>query len=212
MFNHDNIKPYVYCILKEAGFHTVDLSAAESLTEMFQSCKYRPRFSIIPFHFWFTTISSKILEISVILEIGKNTRAFCEAAGRVEPLPCDVILALIDLGLQINGMEEYTFRSHRQILPAPVQSAPSKQLSLLAAGLKQQHPHYIPNHLPQFPDPHAYTRSPVSSVPEFLLRIIGLSWTTNRWFLTDPQKTGHGIRSHSWKGSQSETWSGKGVE
>lgn len=99
---------------------------------------------------------------SVITEIGKTSRMFTEAAGRVEPLPADITLALIDMGLSLNGMEQYALRNNRHLMPAPTQSSQVKQLSMLAAGSKQHLPHYIPNHLPQFPDPHAYTRTPVS--------------------------------------------------
>lgn len=40
MSNHDILRPYVCCILKEVGFHTVDYAAVETLTEIFQSCEY----------------------------------------------------------------------------------------------------------------------------------------------------------------------------
>lgn len=102
--------------------------------------------------------------LPVISEIAKTSRMFTEAAGRVEPLPADVTLALIDMGLSLNGMEQYAFRPNRHAMPPPAQSTQVKQLSLLAAGSKQHLPHYIPNHLPQFPDPHAYTRTPVSNI------------------------------------------------
>lgn len=100
----------------------------------------------------------------MITEVGRTSRTFCEVAGRAEPLPADVILALVDLGIKINGLEEYTFRSTRHILPPPSLSTPSKQLVMLSAGTKQHLPPYMPSHLPQFPDPHAYTRTPVSCI------------------------------------------------
>ena len=109
-----------------------------------------------------TIVSSCVLGPPVIMEIGKTSRTFCEVAGRAEPLLADVIMALGDLGIQINGLEEYTFRSSRYILPGPSQSTQTKQLSMLSAGSKQHLPPYMPSHLPQFPDPHAYTRTPVS--------------------------------------------------
>lgn len=84
-------------------------------------------------------------------------------------------MALVDLGLQINGMEEYVIRPGRFTLPPPVHSTPSKQLSLLAAGTKQHLPHHIPSHLPQFPDPHAYTRTPVSAFYRTCKLIFGIS-------------------------------------
>lgn len=33
---------------------------------------------------------------------------------------------------------------------------------MLQAGTKQIHPGHVPDHLPAFPDPHAYIRTPVS--------------------------------------------------
>lgn len=98
----------------------------------------------------------------MITEIGRTGRTFSDVAGRVEPLPSDIVMAFVDLGISINGMNDFTFRPFKQSLPAPVPTPPQKPLSLLSAGSKQHLPPYIPNHLPQFPDPHAYTRTPVS--------------------------------------------------
>ena len=116
---------------------------------------------------------------------------FSEAAGRVEPLPADVILALIDMGLSLNGMEQYAFRNNRHSMPTPAQSTQVKQLSMLAAGSKQHLPHYIPNHLPQFPDPHAYTRTPVSVFFIFISTIESFVLISPRF--ADSQKTSYRI-------------------
>lgn len=158
MLTHEILRPYICCILKETGFHSADYVAVETLTEMFQSCKLMKMFI---FKYYIFTTHKILCFATVITEIGKTSRMFSEAAGRVEPLPADVTLALIDIGLSLNGMEQYAFRTNRHSMPPPAQSTQAKQLSMLAAGSKQHLPHYIPNHLPQFPDPHAYTRTPV---------------------------------------------------
>jgi hypothetical protein len=79
-----------------------------------------------------------------------------------------VIIALVNMGLPLEGIETHARRAGRSVLPALVPSTQPKQLSILQAGLKQSHPQHIPVHLPQFPDPHAYIRTPVSII-EFLV-------------------------------------------
>lgn len=44
---------------------------------------------------------------------------------------------------------------------APVTNAPVTPKAL-TAGHKRSHPAYIPSHLPEFPDPHTYIKTPVS--------------------------------------------------
>jgi transcription initiation factor TFIID subunit 8 len=75
-----------------------------------------------------------------------------------------VIIALVNMGLPLDSIEVHARRPGRTVLPALVPSTQSKQLGILQAGLKQPHPSHIPVHLPQFPDPHAYIRTPVSII------------------------------------------------
>lgn len=100
--------------------------------------------------------------VAVICQVGLSARSYCELSGRTEPVIGDVIMALVNMGLPLDSIETHAKRSGRTVLPAPVPSTQPKQLSILQAGVKQSHPSHIPIHLPQFPDPHAYIRTPVS--------------------------------------------------
>ena len=75
----------------------------------------------------------------------------------------DVVVALVNMGISIRGLDTFAKREGRHVLPQPQQAQAQKQQSILQAGQKIPHPSYIPSHLPQFPDPHAYIRTPVSS-------------------------------------------------
>lgn len=98
---------------------------------------------------------------TVITEIGQSSRNYCELSGRTQPVIGDVIVALINAGISIQGLETFAKRESRAILQPPQQISSTKQLSLLQAGTKNSHPSHIPNHLPVLPDPHAYIRTPV---------------------------------------------------
>ena len=95
------------------------------------------------------------------MEIGQSSRNYCELAGRTQPVIADVIVALINCGITVQGLEAYAKRETRHVLPALQQISAQKQLNLLQAGTKNAHPAHIPNHLPVLPDPHAYIRTPV---------------------------------------------------
>ncbi|XP_015517026.1 transcription initiation factor TFIID subunit 8 [Neodiprion pinetum] len=130
---------HVVCsILVENGFETCERQALETLTEMLQA---------------------------FIVEVGDSAKNYCELSGRTEPLIADVILALINMGIKLEGMETYGKRLNRTVLPQLQQQIQAKQLNILQAGVKQNHPSHIPNHLPPFPDPHAYIRTPTHKQP-----------------------------------------------
>jgi transcription initiation factor TFIID subunit 8 len=76
-------------------------------------------------------------------------------------LYADVVLALINMGVNISDIEQHAKRPNKSVVPPPISSAQPKQLSILQAGVKHAHPNHIPAHLPPFPDPHAYIRTPV---------------------------------------------------
>ncbi|CAG2064641.1 unnamed protein product, partial [Timema podura] len=124
--------------LTEAGFDGADKMALETLVEMMQS---------------------------LLTEIGNSTKGYCELACRTEPVVGDVIMALINMGVRLDGLEKFAYRPGRIILPAPTASTQPKQPSILQAGVKLSHPPHIPSHLPPFPDPHAYIRTPVIITP-----------------------------------------------
>lgn len=102
------------------------------------------------------------LFISVLVEIGETSRNYCELSGRTEPLLADIMVALINLGIKIDGVDTYGKRANRTILPQLQQQIPMKQQNILTAGKKHPLPGHIPNYLPEFPDPHAYIRTAVS--------------------------------------------------
>nr|XP_019531787.2 transcription initiation factor TFIID subunit 8 [Aedes albopictus] len=124
--------------LLEHDFESADKECVETLTEMMQS---------------------------FIVELGQTARNYCELAGRTQPVIGDVVIGLINMGISIRGLESYGRREGRHILPQPQQAQSQKQLSILQAGQKHNHPSHIPNHLPALPDPHAYIRTPTYKQP-----------------------------------------------
>uniref|UniRef100_A0A182P1F7 Transcription initiation factor TFIID subunit 8 n=1 Tax=Anopheles epiroticus TaxID=199890 RepID=A0A182P1F7_9DIPT len=124
--------------LEEAGFTTAEKDALETLTEMMQS---------------------------FLVELGHSARNYCELAGRTQSVIGDVVVALINMGISIRGLDAFAKREGRHVLPQPQQAQAQKQQSILQAGQKIPHPSYIPSHLPQFPDPHAYIRTPTHKQP-----------------------------------------------
>ncbi|XP_063235648.1 transcription initiation factor TFIID subunit 8 [Bacillus rossius redtenbacheri] len=128
----------IAALLAEVGFDSVEKPALETLVEMFQS---------------------------MLTEMGNSTRAFCELACRTEPVVGDVAMALVNMGVPLDGLEVFAYRSNRIPLPTPAPSTQPKQPSILQAGVKHPHPPHIPNHLPPFPDPHAYIRTPTHKQP-----------------------------------------------
>ncbi|CAG5087702.1 Similar to Taf8: Transcription initiation factor TFIID subunit 8 (Drosophila melanogaster), partial [Cotesia congregata] len=125
-------------ILSENEFITCEKQVMETLTEMLQS---------------------------FLVQIGESSRNFSELAGRTEPLIADIILALINMGFKLDGLTKYAMRQNRTTLPPLQPQTQSKQMNMLPAGEKQPHPPHVPSYLPQFPDPHAYIRTPTHKQP-----------------------------------------------
>lgn len=98
----------------------------------------------------------------MLCEVGQSARNYCELSGRTEILVADVILALVNAGIKLDGLHTYGLRRSRPTVPTLSQQTATKQLNILQAGVKQSHPPHIPSHLPPLPDPHAYIRTPVS--------------------------------------------------
>ncbi|XP_052872768.1 transcription initiation factor TFIID subunit 8-like [Anopheles cruzii] len=124
--------------LEELGFATAEKAVLETLTEMMQS---------------------------FLVELGHSARNYCELAGRTQPVIGDVVVALINMGISIRRLDSFAKRDGRHTLPQPQQAQAQKQQSILQAGQKHSHPSHIPNHLPAFPDPHAYIRTPTYKQP-----------------------------------------------
>ena len=98
----------------------------------------------------------------VLVEIGQSSRNYCELSGRTVPVIGDVVVALVNMGMSLQGLESFGTRITRQIIQTPQQMSAQKQLNLLQAGTKSSHPPHIPSFLPVLPDPHAYIRTPVN--------------------------------------------------
>jgi len=132
------LKVAVGSLCTEAGFESAESSALETVTELTQS---------------------------LITELGRSSRAFCELAGRVEPVVADLVLALVEMGAPVAGLREYAYRSGRLTVAAPGQTVSAKQTAILHTGNKKRHPGHIPDHLPEMPDSHSYIRTPTHRQP-----------------------------------------------
>lgn len=101
----------------------------------------------------------------MIVEIGNSAHNYCELGGRTMPTVGDVSLALINMGISISSLEPYVRRCSHTSIALPPQQTQQRQLSLLQAGTKASHPHYVPSFFPAMPDPHAYIRTPTHKQP-----------------------------------------------
>ncbi|XP_050424056.1 transcription initiation factor TFIID subunit 8-like isoform X2 [Adelges cooleyi] len=108
-----------------------------------------------------------ITGMRVLSQMGNSSRRYAEVAGRLEPLGADVMMGLIDMGIfkNVSSLISYAKRSNRAVLPSPAPSVQPRQTSNLQAGSKLPHPSYMPSHMPAFPDPHAYIRTPTHKQP-----------------------------------------------
>lgn len=100
----------------------------------------------------------------MLIEIGQSARSYCELSGRTIPVIGDVVVSLVNMGMSLQGIEAFAKREGRQLITMPPQQQQQKQLNLLQAGTKSQHPPHISPFLPLFPDPHAYVRTPVTKI------------------------------------------------
>lgn len=125
-------------VLLEAGFDSADRDILESLTEMLQC---------------------------FLCEIGSMSRNYCELSGRCEPVIGDVILGFVEMGIDFSGLQQYVKNGKFMTLPTLQQQQPQKQMNMLQAGTKQPLPNHVFQHLPSFPDPHSYIRTPTHKQP-----------------------------------------------
>ena len=129
----------VCALLHEAGFQTTERSALETLVEMLQA---------------------------LLSEAGRASRAAAELAGRTEVVAPDVVLALVDMGLDVSSLPAYAATTTTRLtIPAPLQAGRQATPKILQTGEKKSHFSYIPDHLPPFPDPHSYIRTPTYKQP-----------------------------------------------
>ncbi|XP_031550204.1 transcription initiation factor TFIID subunit 8-like [Actinia tenebrosa] len=123
----------VSAICREQGFSSASRLAIETLTEMLQS---------------------------YLSELARSAKTHCELSTRVKPTLGDVRMALIDVGADLDSIPTYAKRRHRLNLGNPLKSRVTPNPKALEAGQKQPRPSYIPSHLPAFPDPHSYVKTP----------------------------------------------------
>ncbi|XP_023935508.1 transcription initiation factor TFIID subunit 8 [Bicyclus anynana] len=128
----------VSTVLLETGFESSDRIALETLTEVIQC--------------FFT-------------EVGNSAKSYCELTGRTEPVLGDVMMALINMGISVQGIEQYAARPKRHVIQPPQQASVPRTPAMLSAGSKAKPPPHIPFHLPPLPDPHAYIRTPTHKQP-----------------------------------------------
>ncbi|XP_059163778.1 transcription initiation factor TFIID subunit 8-like [Physella acuta] len=132
------LKTSVAALLVECGYQCAENLALETLIEMTQA------------YIW---------------EAGRSSSAFAELAGRTHVMPSDVVLALVEMGLDFTAIPAHAKRENKTVYlpPVPAQApAPSK---ILQVGEKRKHPIHIPEHLPSFPDPHTYIKTPCFKQP-----------------------------------------------
>lgn len=122
----------------ESGFQTADYTALEVLLQLLQA---------------------------FMSELSLQAKQFCEHAGRTEPLPGDIYLALVEMGFDLKGLTAYAFRPNRIIVPPPTQQAKQIIPKILQTGKKRPLHNYIPDSFPQFPDSHSYVSTPTFKQP-----------------------------------------------
>jgi len=145
MSDTETSDPYRYCLravvsalCTEAGFEAAEPMPLETLCEVMQG---------------------------FLAEVGRSSRAYCELASRAEPVVGDVVVALVEMGVNVQGIQEYSKRANRVTVPQPNQAVASKQTAILHTGNKKRHPAHIPDSLPDMPDSHSYIRTPTHKQP-----------------------------------------------
>ncbi|KAM9785389.1 transcription initiation factor TFIID subunit 8 [Neosynchiropus ocellatus] len=128
----------VSALLTECGFDSAEKAAVETLTEMMQS---------------------------YITEIGRCAKSYCEHTARSVPTLSDTIVALIEMGFNVDTLPVYAKRSQRMVITAPPVTNTPVTPKALSAGQKRTHPSHIPGYFPEFPDPHTYIKTPTFREP-----------------------------------------------
>nr|XP_042895357.1 transcription initiation factor TFIID subunit 8 isoform X1 [Parasteatoda tepidariorum] len=100
-----------------------------------------------------------------IVEASRSTRAYTELSGRTESLVSDVMVAIVDMGQNIDALVPYAKRLNKITLPTPSFLPRSSMSRILQAGEKKSLPSHIPEYYPPFPDPHTYIRTPTHKQP-----------------------------------------------
>lgn len=136
--NRRVLRAVVSACLMEAGFNTATEDAIETMSEMLNS---------------------------YLLELSRSTKALCEFSGRSEPLVTDVILAMVEMGANVQSLTAYGKRQQKITLPASISNQPANEPKRLELGTQLSRPSYIPDYLPEFPDAHCYIRTLTHAAP-----------------------------------------------
>jgi len=139
------LKVAVSALCWERGFIQAENDALETLTEMLQS---------------------------YLTEIGRSARSFSELACRTEPMLSDVVMALVEMGMDVSSLPAYARRPNNMVFMPPVPCPPTPTPQILQVGERQHHLSHIPDHLPAFPDPHTYIKSMTHKKPETEYQLI----------------------------------------
>ena len=125
----------VCAVVYESGYAYADKVTLETLVEMLQA---------------------------LLSEIGRSSRSAAELSGRTEVIVPDLVLAFIEMGIDVDSIPEYgktVMRGTKIVVPPPAVAAKQTVPKILQAGDKRPHFSYIPDHLPPFPDAHSYIRT-----------------------------------------------------
>lgn len=125
-------------ICKDVGFQGASKASLETLTEMLQA---------------------------FLTELTRSCRKFCEHGHRTTPDFTDVKMALSEVGLSAHGLNLYSKIVKNQnfrILPS---KQPIEHKTLKSGLPNINHPGYIPNYFPSYPDVHSFVRTPVLREP-----------------------------------------------
>lgn len=95
------LKEAVCLLVAEVGFATATEESIETLTEMLQSCKL----NLVRLHFVWEIYSSNLLKFTVLSEIANQTRCYTELAGRTQAVVGDVVMALVELGIDFKHLD-----------------------------------------------------------------------------------------------------------
>ncbi|KAF2357756.1 Bromodomain associated domain [Trinorchestia longiramus] len=128
----------VACLLQEAGCTSVEKCTLGTLVEILQS---------------------------TIVEVGRMARGYSELAYRTQPVVADIVLALADMGISYEGLQAYSRRVGRSVVPPSTVQQDTKSHSILQVGDKKSHFPHIPDNLPTFPDTHTYCFTPTVKQP-----------------------------------------------
>lgn len=100
-----------------------------------------------------------------LVKLCRLTKAYGENSCRSQPLVDDVIIAAIEIGIDVQSLVTYGRRPYKITLPNPLPCQPSPEPRRFHLGTQLSRPSYIPDYLPEFPDAHCYIRTPTHAAP-----------------------------------------------